>query len=75
MVGAEHLLGVGEEEVGVGLEVYDALVCEEAAVAAEEVGAGESLGGFLHLGVGEGEPYLADFVGGEELPDELDVGA
>ena len=63
VVSAEHLLGVGEEKITVGLQVYNSIVLKEVPVALKEEGAGESLGGFLHLGVGEREPYLAYFPG------------
>ena len=70
-----HVGGVGEEEVGVGLQVDEASVDEELAIAIQEIGAGESLAGVLHLGVGEGEPYLLHLARSEKTFYNLDVGA
>ena len=69
-----HVRGVGEEEVGVGLQVDDAAIDEELAIAVHEVGGREALARILHLGVGEGEPYLLYLVRSEEALDDLDIG-
>ena len=71
----DNVAGVGKEEVGVGLEMHRAAVGKEMPVALQEECGGEAFGGLLHLGVGEGEPNLRHLSGGEELVDELDVGA
>ena len=67
--------GIGEEKVRVGLQMDEATIGEEMAIAVEEPRGGESLTRVLHLWVAEGEPYLADFVRGEEAVDDLDIGA
>ena len=67
-----HVGGVGEEEVGVGLQVDDATVDEEFAITLHEIGGGKTLAGILHLGVGEGEPDLLYFVFREEPLDDRD---
>ena len=67
--------GVGEKEIGVGLQVDDAAVGEEAAIAFQEPRRRQPLAGTFHLRVAERQPYLLHFVGGEETVDELDAGA
>ena len=62
MVVLYHVGGVGKEEVGVGLQMDDAAVDEELAVALHEVGRREALAGVLHLRVAEGEPDLLHLV-------------
>ena len=70
----EHGAGVGVEEGAVGLEVDTSARAQELRVARHEKGGGEALGGFLHLRVGEGNPYLVHLGGREEEVDYLDVG-
>ena len=74
MVVLHHIGGVGEKEVGVGLEMDDAVVDEEAAVALHEVRRCQPLAGVLHLGVAERQPYFLHFARGKEAVDNLDVG-
>ena len=74
-VRANDEVGVGEEEVGISLQMYDAIIDQELAIAVEEEGGGEAFGDLLHLRVGEGEPNLCHFAWGEEIVDELDVRA
>ena len=71
----EQFFGIGEEEVGVGLEVDAAAVAEKLTVAFKEISACEALRDLLHLWVREGEPYLTDLVRRKETLDELDVRA
>ena len=75
MVVLHHVGGVGEEEVGVGLQVDDAAIDEKLAIALHEIGRRESLAGVLHLRVAEGEPDLLYLVLGKESLDDLDVRA
>ena len=70
-----HVARVGEHEVAVRLEVNQSVIYKETAVPLHEVGAGQPLGGLLHLGVGEGEPDFTHLAWGEEAVDNLDVGA
>ena len=70
-----HICRIGEEEVGVGLQMNDAFVDEELPVSLHEVCRCEALAGILHLRVGEREPYLLHLVLGKEPLDDLDVGA
>ena len=51
-----------------------AAVFQELAVAFHEVGGRKAFGGFLHLRVGEREPYLAHFARSEEAVYDFDVG-
>ena len=74
MIVPHHIGGVGEKEVGVGLQMDDATIDEELAIALHEIGRGKALAGILHLRVAEGEPDLLYLVGGEEALDDLDVG-
>ena len=69
-----HVFGVGEHEVAVGLYMDSAAVFQELAVAFHEVGGRKAFGGFLHLRVGEREPYLAHFARSEEAVYDFDVG-
>ena len=69
-----HVFGVGEHEVAVGLYMDSAAVFQELAVAFHEVGGRKAFGGFLHLRVGEREPYLAHFAWSEEAVYDFDVG-
>ena len=71
----DHQCGVGEEEVGVRLQVDDASVLQKVAVALHEPCGGEPLARVLHLGVAEGEPDFLYLVRGEETVDNLDVSA
>lgn len=57
---------VGEEEIGVGLEMDEATINKEMAITFEKPGAGEPFAWILHLRVTEGEPYLAHLVPVEE---------
>ena len=68
-----HICGVGEEEVGVGLQMDDATIDEETAVAVHEVGGGETLARVLHLRVTERQPYLLYLIRSEETVDDLDI--
>ena len=70
-----HIGSIGEEEVRVGLEVDDAAIDEELAIAIHEPGGREALAWVLHLRVGEGKPYLLHLARSEEALDDLDVGA
>ena len=70
-----HIRGVGEEEVGVCLEVNHSPINQEATIALKEVGGSEALTRILHLGVREGEPYLLHLAVAEETVNHLDVGA
>ena len=72
---AYHSCGVGVEEWGVGLEVDYSSRGEHLAVYLKEVGACETLVDFLHLWIGECDPYLGHFSGGEEVWEEMDGGA
>ena len=73
MVVLHHVRGVGKEEVGIGLQVDDATIDEELAIALHEIGGRETLAGILHLRVAEGEPDLLYLVFCEETVDDLDV--
>ena len=68
-----HELSVGEEEIGVGLQMHQSAIHEEAAVALHEECAREAFARILHLRVAECEPYLLHLSGGEEAVDYLDV--
>ena len=61
MVLLDEIGGVGEEEVGVGLQMDEATVDKEMAIAIEEPCGGQSLAWILHLRIAERQPYLADF--------------
>ena len=65
---------IGEEEVRVCLQVDEAPVGQEPAVALQKPGGGESLARILHLRVAEGEPYLLHLAPGEEVVYDFDVG-
>lgn len=73
MVEFHHEPRVSEEKVGIGLEMHDAAVDKEAAVALHEVGGSEALARILHLRVGKGEPYFLHLVGTEETVYYLDA--
>ena len=75
LVFLHHQRGVGKKEIGVGLQVDDAAVSEEAAVALHEIGGGESLAGILHLWVAESKPNLLHLVLSKETVDDLYVRA
>ena len=70
-----HIAGIGKEKVGVGLQMDQAVIDEETAIALHEIGRRETLARVLHLGVGEGEPYLLHLIFREESVDDLNVGA
>ena len=71
----DHVGGIGEEEVGVGLQVDETSVNEKMAVAVHEISTGEPFAWILHLGVAEGKPDLLNLVFGKETVDDLDIGA
>ena len=52
-----------------------AIVRQNAAIAFEKMGRGESFGHLFHLRIGKSEPNLGNFAGGEELIDKFDVGS
>ena len=71
----DHVGGIGEEEVGVGLQVDETSVNEKMAVAVHEISTGEPFAWIFHLGVAEGKPYLLNLVFGKETVDDFDIGA
>ena len=75
MVVLGHQPCVGEEEVGVRLQVNASAVAEELPVSCQKIGGGQALCGFLHLRIAERQPQLAHFAGGKEAVDEFDLGA
>ena len=75
MVFLHHKVGVGEEEVGVGLEMNQSVVAQEVTIASQEVGGSEPFGDFLHLWVGESEPDFRHLIRCKKLVDKLNVGA
>ena len=75
MVLLNEIGGVGEEEVGVGLQMDKPTVGEELTVTIQEPSGRETLAWVLHLRITEGKPYLADFVLREEAVDDLDIGS
>ena len=71
----DHQVGIGEQKVGVCFEVYEAIVRQNAAIAFEKMGGGESFGHLFHLRIGKSEPNLGNFARGKELIDKFDVGS
>ena len=70
-----HQFRVGVHERRICLDMDDALVLQEMAIALHEIGGSQSLGGFLHLWVGKCEPDFNHFVFTKHLMNELNVGA
>ena len=73
VVNLQQLLGISEEEVGVGLQMDEASVLKKLTISLEEVSTGEALRNLLHLRIGEGKPNLTHLIRSEEALDELDV--
>ena len=69
-----HIRGVCEEEIRVGLEMYDAIIDKETSVSLQEESGSKALMHILHLRVGEGKPYLLHLILGKEAVDYLDIG-
>ena len=74
VVDVHHITGIGEQEVGVGLQVHLAAISQEVTVALEEICGGEALARILHLRVTEREPDLLHLILSEEAVNDLDVG-
>lgn len=66
MVFLHHICCIGEEEVGVGLQMYKAFVGQKPAIPLHEECRGEALMHVLHLRVGERQPYLLNLVGSKK---------
>lgn len=75
VVDLRHLLGIGEEEIGVALQVNQSARLHDVGIAIQETRGSKSFRDLLHLGVAEGDPNLRHFVGCKELLDEFDVSA
>ena len=65
-VGGDEARGVGVDEGAVRLDIDDAAVAQDAGVDAEKAVGRQAFRSLLHLRVGEGNPDLADFAGGEK---------
>ena len=68
-------VGIGIEKGAIGLQVNDAAVAQDIAVIVQEARRCQALVDFLHLRVGEGNPYLGHLVGGKHAVNQLDAGA
>ena len=73
MILLNHVAGIGEHKVAVCLQMDDTVRYQELAITLHEIGGGQTLGCFLHLRVGEGQPYLAHFVLCKETVDDFNV--
>ena len=62
-----HLAGVGEHEVAVCFQMYDAVSRQYLAVHLHEASGGKAFVRFLHLRVREGEPDLGHLSGSKVL--------
>ena len=74
MILLHHIGGIGEEEIGISLEMDDAAIHEEVAITVHEISGGKTLARILHLWIAEGKPYLLHLVLDEEAVDDLNVG-
>ena len=68
-----HFLGVGEQEVRVGLKVYQTTIHQESSVSLHEVSGSKTFALVLHLGVAECEPYFLHLAICEEAINNLDI--
>ena len=73
MVFLHHQPRVGEEKVGVGLQMHQSTVDEKAAVTLHEIGGGESLAWIFHLRVRECQPNLLYLILSKEAVDDLNA--
>ena len=71
-VGLAQPARVGVQEGRVGLEVDEAAGRQDMPVQLEETSRGQALALFLHLRVGEGNPYLGHLAGREERLEQFD---
>jgi len=72
-VGLYHILGIGEKEVGVGLEMNQSAIDKKAAITFHEIGGGEPFARILHLRIGECEPDFLHLFLREEPIDDLNA--
>ena len=70
-----HQRRVGEQKVGVGLEMHHSTVHQKVAIAVHEIGAGEAFSGILHLRIRESEPYFPHLIRRKKAVNHLDVRA
>lgn len=70
-----HALGVGEKEVGVGLEMYKSSIHQKTAIAFHEESGREAFARVFHLRVRECEPNLPHLASREKTIYNLNVGA